>query len=94
MEHNKGQRDGHKGKSNERSSPDDCFSCRLIGSGGVAAIGVYVAYQTKKAYDHNLVHNRQWMKSKVVAGVTFASLSFTIAYMRYHNIFIPWISDE
>ena len=89
MEHPNSRRNASKKTSNSEEA-EDCFSCRLIGSIGVAAIGVYVAYQTKKAYDHNLIHNQRFMKSKVVAGITFTAVAFVLAYMRFNDVQLPW----
>lgn len=88
-----GRKNGAR-KLSANDSSEDCLSCRLIGSGGVAAIGVYIAYQTKKAYDHNLINNQKFIKSKVIAGIAFTTLSFALAYMRFNDIYLPWTRNE
>lgn len=93
MDNSSGKKTGMQ-KSSAIEPSEDCLSCRLIGSGGVAAIGVYIAYQTKKAYDHNSIHNFKFIKTKVVAGVATSTLAFVIAYMRYNDIILPWTRTE
>ena len=73
---------------------EDCLGCRLVGGGGLTALGIFIMYQAREYVKECQKTNIQPKKPRIVIG-SIAALSFvTLGAMRFSGTRLPWTEEN